>query len=260
MSDGPKYEREVTPEELAEQNAQTARLVGSLAHEIKNPLSTIVLNMELLAEDFQNVDSPRDKRTAAKIEMVRRECRRLQSILDDFLRFARVRGLKFEPTDLNDEIRKLLDFYRPQAEEHGVEIIPYLKSDLPSVLLDREQFRGALLNLILNAQQAMPDGGQLVVATDTTAHGVCLHLIDTGTGMDEKTLSRIFEAFYSTKPGGTGLGLPMTGKIVEAHGGTITCQSELGRGTRFTIELPTPRRLGEGAPEAADVDTASIEP
>ncbi len=245
MIEGAVYEEQPSPEKLAEQYAQIARLTGSLAHEIKNPLSTIVLNMELLAEDFAEAETPREKRTLTKIQMVQRECRRLQAILDDFLKFSKVRRLNFEPSDLNEEIRKLLDFYRPQADEHGVELIPYLKSDLPGVLLDREQFRGALLNLILNAQQAMPDGGQLVVATDTTPRGICLHLIDTGSGMDEKTLSRIFEAFYSTKPGGTGLGLPTTGKIVEAHGGTITCQSELGRGTRFTIELPTPRRLRE---------------
>ena len=244
-------------ERLAEQYAQIARLTGSLAHEIKNPLSTIVLNMHLLAEDFGNAETPREKRIAAKIQMVQRECRRLQSILDDFLNFAKVRRLNFEPTDLNEELRKLLEFYRPKAEESRIEIIPYLRSDLPSVLLDREQFRGALLNLILNAQQAMPDGGQLVVATDTTPRGVCLHLIDTGSGMDEKTLGRIFEAFYSTKPGGTGLGLPTTGKIIEAHGGTITCQSEVGRGTRFTIELPTLRRLGDAAQHDAVIDVAT---
>ncbi len=238
-------------ERLAEQYAQIARLTGSLAHEIKNPLSTIVLNMELLAEDFAKAETPRDKRIAAKIQMVQRECRRLQSILDDFLSYAKVRRFNFEPSDLNEELRKLLDFFRPKAEESGIEIIPYLRSDLPTVLLDREQFRGALLNLILNAQQAMPDGGQLVVATDTTSRGVCLHLIDTGCGMDEKTLARIFEAFYSTKPGGTGLGLPTTGKIIEAHAGTITCQSEVGRGTRFTIELPTLRRLGDEPAETA---------
>lgn len=249
---GVRTEEDALRESLAEQYAQIARLTGSLAHEIKNPLSTIVLNMELLAEDFVEAETPRDKRIAAKIQMVQRECRRLQTILDDFLNFAKVRRLNFEPSDLNEELRKLLDFFRPKAEESQIEIIPYLRSDLPSVLLDREQFRGALLNLILNAQQAMPGGGQLVVATDTTPRGVCLHLIDTGVGMDEKTLARIFEAFYSTKPGGTGLGLPMTGKVIEAHGGTITCQSELGRGTRFTIELPMLRRLGD--------DIASHEP
>jgi signal transduction histidine kinase len=252
MTDGdPEQQRQ--REQLAEQYAQIARLTGSLAHEIKNPLSTIVLNMELLAEDFQKADTPREKRTLAKIQMVQRECRRLQSILDDFLNYAKVRRLNFEPSDLNEEIRKLLEFYRPKADEARIEIVPYLKSDLPSVILDREQFRGALLNLILNAQQAMPDGGQLVVATDTTPRGVCLHLIDTGTGMDEKTLARIFEAFYSTKPGGSGLGLPTTGKIIEAHGGTITCQSELGRGTRFTIELPSLRRLGDAKEEEMSI-------
>jgi signal transduction histidine kinase len=248
-------------ERLADQYAQLARLTGSLAHEIKNPLSTIVLNMELLAEDFAKPETPREKRIAAKVQMVQRECRRLQSILDDFLSYAKIRRFNFEPTDLNEELRKLLEFYRPQAEEHRIEIIPYLRSDLPTILLDREQFRGALLNLILNAQQAMPDGGQLVVATDTTPRGACLHLIDTGLGMDEKTLARIFEAFYSTKPGGTGLGLPTTGKIIEAHGGTITCQSEPGRGTRFTIELPTLRRLGdEPASDAVELPTIDVAP
>jgi signal transduction histidine kinase len=244
MTDGDPEQQRLR-DQLAEQYAQIARLTGSLAHEIKNPLSTINLNMELLAEDFQNAESTRDKRTLRKIEMVQRECRRLQSILDDFLNFAKVRRMNFEPTDLNEEIRKLLEFYRPKADEAKIEITPYLKSDLPSVMLDREQFRGALLNLILNAQQAMPDGGQLVVATDTTPRGVCLHLIDTGCGMDEQTMARIFEAFYSTKPGGSGLGLPTTGKIIEAHGGTITCQSEVARGTRFTIELPALRRLAD---------------
>jgi signal transduction histidine kinase len=243
----------------ADQYAEIARLVGSLAHEIKNPLSTINLNMELLAEDFSQPDNPRDKRKLAKIQMVQRECNRLQSILDDFLNFAKIRRMNFEPTDLNDEIRKLLEFYRPKAEQAKIEITPYLKSDLPSVLLDREQFRGALLNLILNAQQAMPGGGQLVVATDSTPRGICLHLIDTGCGMDEQTLARIFEAFYSTKPGGSGLGLPTTGKIVEAHGGTITCQSEVGRGTRFTIELPGLKRLGDGEARSAERGSRSTE-
>jgi len=256
MTDGdPEHLR--LREQLAEQYAQIARLTGSLAHEIKNPLSTINLNMELLAEDFQEPETPRDKRALRKIEMVQRECRRLQSILDDFLNFAKVRRMNFEPSDLNEEIRKLLEFYRPKADEARIEITPYLKSDLPSVMLDREQFRGALLNLILNAQQSMVGGGQLVVATDTTARGVCLHLIDTGCGMDEQTLARIFEAFYSTKPGGTGLGLPTTGKIIEAHGGTITCQSEVGRGTRFTLELPSLRRLSDAETRNAEPGTQS---
>ncbi len=122
-------------------------------------------------------------------------------------------------------------------------MVDYLTTDLPTVLLDCENFRGALLNLVLNAQQAMPDGGQLVVRTYGTAEGVAMDLIDTGQGMDENTAAQVFNAFFSTKSGGSGLGLPTAKKIIEAHGGSISLQSEPGRGTRLTVKLPIPARL-----------------
>jgi signal transduction histidine kinase len=100
-----------------------------------------------------------------------------------------------------------------------------------------------LLNLIINAKQAMPDGGQLLVRTAPQGDTVVIYLIDTGCGMDERTASRMFEAFFSTKPGGSGLGLPTTQKIIDAHHGRISVQSEVGRGTQFTVELPVPPRI-----------------
>ncbi len=230
---------------LVEQYTEIARLAGGLAHEIKNPLSTIRLNMELLAEDFAEIDSPRERRAAKKIDVVQRECQRLQDILDDFLNFAKANQLDLQPSDLSEQVRQSLDFYRPQAVEAGIELVEYLSGDLPRVLLGRESFHGALLNLILNAEQAMPDGGQLVVGTYGTPEGVALELIDTGCGMDKATQDRIFDAFFSTKRGGSGLGLPTVRKIIEAHGGTILLQSEPGHGSRFTIKLPMPPRLAE---------------
>jgi signal transduction histidine kinase len=230
-------------QKLVDQYTEIARLAGGLAHEIKNPLSTIKLNMELLAEDLQADDTPRHRRALAKIEVVQRECQRLQDLTDDFLNFAKVRQLRLEPTDLNEQVRQIVDFFRPKAAESAIEVKPYLRSDLPSVMLDREQFRGALLNLLLNAQQAMPDGGELVISTEVGALGVTLQLIDSGYGMDEKTQSQIFDAFYSTKPGGSGLGLPTTRKIIEAHEGRISVKSAVGLGTQFTIELPLPKQL-----------------
>jgi len=235
---------------LIDRYTEIARLVGGLAHEIKNPLSTISLNMELLAEDFTDAQTQHERRALAKVQVVQRECRRLQDLLDDFLSFAKAHRLRLQPSDLNRQVKRVLDFFRPKAAEAGIEVVDYPAADLPTVLLDREAFHGALLNLVLNAQQAMPKGGQLVVRTYGTADGVALDLIDTGCGMEEKTRTQIFDAFFSTKRGGSSLGLPTTRRIIESHGGQITLQSELGHGTQFTVKLPMPPRLPqEVAPE-----------
>jgi len=239
---------------LVDQYTEIARLAGGLAHEIKNPLSTIRLNMELLAEDFAAApENPHYRRALPKVKVVERECQRLQDLLDDFLKFAKVRKPKLEPSNLNEQVRQVLSFFRPKARQSRIEVIEFLAADLPTVLLDREAFHGALLNFVINAQEAMPDGGQLVVRTNHTADGVALDLIDTGCGMDKDTLAQIFDAFFSTKPAGTGLGLPTARKIIEAHGGEILVQSELGRGTQFTIRLPTPARISTDGKEKDEV-------
>ena len=240
---GPTTYSSDADQRLVDQYQEIARLAGGLAHEIKNPLSTIRLNMELLAEDFAESDSARDQRALRKVQMVERECQRLQDLLDNFLNYTKVRAIRAEPTCLNDQVERVLTFFRPKAAEAGIELATYLSPDLPTVLLDREAFHGALLNLVLNAEQAVERGGQIIVRTYATADGVALDLIDTGCGMDEETRAKIFEAFFSTKAGGSGLGLPTTRKIVEAHGGEIRVESEPGRGTQFTIKLPTPARL-----------------
>jgi two-component system, NtrC family, sensor histidine kinase HydH len=233
---------------LVEQYTEIARLAGGLAHEIRNPLSTIRLNMQLLAEELGEAQTTRERRSLKKIEVVQRECQRLQDLLEDFLKFARLRQPDLQPSDLNAQVRRVLDFFRPKAEQSGIEVVEYLTASLPTVLLDREAFQGALLNLVINAEQAMPDGGQLVVRTYRTADGVALELIDTGVGMDEKTRSQVFEAFFSTKKDGSGLGLSTTRRIIQSHGGHIDLQSAPGHGTQFTIKLPVPAQLpGEGA-------------
>lgn len=229
-------------QKLVDQYTEIATLAGGLAHEIKNPLSTIRLNMELLAEEFSSAETPRERRALAKMEMVQRECQRLQDLLDDFLNFAKARAPRLEQTDVNAELRRALDFFQPQADDSGVEVVRYFDPDLPAVRLDREMFHAAIMNLVLNAQQAMPGGGQLVVRTSARNGWVVVDLIDTGSGMDEKTVGQIFKAFYSTKRGGSGLGLPTTRKIIEAHGGQISVQSAVGRGTQFTVELPVSQR------------------
>jgi signal transduction histidine kinase len=231
--------------------SELAALAGGLAHEIRNPLSTIRLNMELLAEDLANPQTPRERRALTKIERVEKECQRLEDLLNDFLNFVRPQTYHLDPADLNAEVDRVLDFFRPKAEEQGIEVVRYLDPDLPMVLLDREPFQSALLNLVLNAQQAMTEGGQLTVRTRSFPAGVALELIDTGCGMDPATQAQIFETFFSTKPGGSGLGLPTVRNVVEAHHGRINVESEPGRGTRFTILLPVPPRLAAPPPVIA---------
>ena len=236
-----------TPEsihkKLLDQYAEIAQLAGGLAHEIKNPLSTIRLNVELLAEDLAEGDSPQDRRALKKIEIVQRECLRLEELLNDFLNFARAHKLDLEPVDVNRQLKETLDFFAPRARESNIDIVEYFANNLPTVMLDRRSFHRAVLNLVINAQQAMPDGGQLVVRTRAAANAVAIDLIDNGTGIDDKTKERMFDPFFSSKRGGSGLGLPTTRKIIEAHGGLIAMQSEIGHGTQFTILLPTLARL-----------------
>ncbi|MEX2189051.1 MAG: ATP-binding protein [Pirellulales bacterium] len=244
------YNASPTPadQRLIDQSVEIARLAGSLAHEIKNPLSVILMNMDLLAEDLADGNTPRERRALTKVGTVRSQCKRLQNLLDDFLNFARAVKLELRPSSLNDVVADVIDFVAPQMEEADVEVIRHLANDLPSVMLDRQKIQAAILNLLLNAQQAMPDGGQLWVRTRETPNTVALDLIDTGGGIDDETLLHIFEPFYSTKASGSGLGLPTTRRIVEGHDGTISVQSKPGHGTQFTLEFPLPARIARDQP------------
>ena len=225
-------------ERLRAQYAEIATLAGGLAHEIRNPLSTIGLNLDLLSEEVGECDSPRDRRILNKLTVVKRQCEQLNRILDDFLQFARVGTLKLKPTDLNQTVLEFIEFYSHQAAEQGIDISPHLAANLPQVKLDVNLWRQVVLNLSRNSQQAMLNGGVLELQTYQRDGRVLLDIIDNGQGMSPETKARMFDAFYSTKREGSGLGLPTVRKIVEAHGGTISCESEVGRGTRFSISLP----------------------
>ena len=239
----PEIAEDVTLDDLRTRYKELAGLAGSLAHEIKNPLSVIRMNIELLAEDFEEIDSPEGRRAISKMDVIKRQCVRLENYLNDFLRFTRLSSLELKAGSLNDQVLHVLEFYETQAEQQGVEIKRYLDSDLPSIKLDSQSLQAALVNLVKNALEAMPDGGQLVARTRITRTGVALDLIDTGCGMEAGALMNMFKSFYTSKDGGTGLGLPTAKKIIEAHGGVINVQSEVDRGTIFTIEFPTPKRI-----------------
>ncbi|QDV28068.1 sensor histidine kinase [Aureliella helgolandensis] len=229
--------------ELVKQFHELAELAGSLAHEIKNPLSVIHMNADLLSEELSDFDWPGRRRAEAKVDMIRQQCQRMEHLLRDFLRYAGMRDLEMTPGDLNEQVDTVLRLYQAQADKSNIDVLRYLDTDLPSILLHSDSLQGALINLVKNAFESMEDGGEFVVRTYTTPRGVALDLIDTGCGMDDGTAIHMFEPFYSTKNGGSGLGLPTARKIIEAHGGRISVQSEMGRGTKFMLEFPTPARI-----------------
>jgi signal transduction histidine kinase len=218
--------------------AELAELAGGFVHDLKNHLSTLRLNLQLLAEDFQDPQSQRERRALDRILRLQNECQRLVDISNEFLRFARVKDLELAPANLADVVEELTDFFGPMARAANIEIKSYIPTDLPLLALNRDMFKQALLNLLLNAQQAMPTGGEVTLLARSETQGVLFEVIDTGRGMSPDVLANAFRPFYSTRSGGSGLGLPTTRKIIETHGGTINVQSELGHGTKFTIRLP----------------------
>lgn len=232
-------------QQLQVQYAELAQIAGSLAHEIKNPLSVIRMNMELVEEELVDAESLRERRVWTKIQTVHDQCVRLERLLNDFLKFAKLRDLELSVGSLNKQITMVLDMYEAQSQSQNVEIVRYMDPELPAMRMDVETLQAALANLIKNALESMPDGGELTVRTHLTASGIAMDLIDTGCGMSEDTALNMFTAFYTTKPAGSGLGLPMARKVVSAHGGRIGVESEEGHGTKFTLEFPTPARLEE---------------
>jgi signal transduction histidine kinase len=232
-------------QQLQLQYAELAQIAGSLAHEIKNPLSVIRMNMELVEEELIDAESPRERRVWTKIQTVHDQCVRLERLLNDFLKFAKLRDLELSVGSLNKQITTVLDMYEAQAKSQNVEIVRYMDPELPAMRMDFETLQAALANLIKNALESMSDGGELTVRTHLTPNGIAMDVIDTGCGMSEDTALNMFTAFYTTKPTGSGLGLPMARKVVSAHGGRIGVESEEGHGTKFTLEFPTPARIQE---------------
>jgi signal transduction histidine kinase len=219
---------------------ELADLAGRIIHELKNHLGTLSLNLQLLSEDFQNPETPRERRALQRIRWLQQECQRLADLSSEFLRFVRGGQVERRPEDLAAIIRELVEFVSPSLRQKGIELQTFLPADLPLVPLDRDLFQQALLNLILNAEQAMPQGGLITIQVQAQDDSVRLSIIDTGEGMSPEVLAQIFRPFFSTRPNGSGLGLPTTKRIIEAHGGQISVQSELHRGTRVDITLPVP--------------------
>ncbi len=217
------------------------RLSAGMVHELKNPLHSLSLHVELLR---QTLTEPPD-RAARSLQVLAREIRRLDRLVEDFRRFSRPEDLAVRPLDVRDLLTDVAELVRPELAGAGVD----LELDLPPEPLeidgDPERLRQALLNVVRNAEQAMPEGGRLrVAAAGERPVFARVSITDTGDGIEPDELDRIFELYYSTKPDGSGVGLFMVHRIVQEHGGMVSASSKPGKGTGITLHLPLRGMLG----------------
>jgi signal transduction histidine kinase len=224
-------------EELQLRQARTqalANLGDSIAHEIRNPLNSIHMNVQLLREGLGNADQERLDRTASTVQS---EIKRLDRVVRDFVQYSRPPALRLLPGSINHVVRAALEVLDAQVRAKRIHVDTDLQSARP-VRMDRDRLQRAIYNVLLNAIQILPDAGRITCRSRDEERRCLLEISDNGPGLDPSKSAHIFELFYTTKPGGTGLGLPIANRIVEEHGGRMAVASEAGRGTTFAFFLP----------------------
>lgn len=237
-----------SPADAAALLADLSRATGGLAHELRNPLSTLRVNLQLLAEDWRTIAAERTtgaadvaeigRRSVTRVDALLREIDRLDATLEGFLRLAGRRELILADCDLRDLVRDELDLLAPELDAAGIKLRASLPPQSLRARVDDNLVKQALLNLLINARQAMPAGGELIVRSTRDGDRARIEVIDTGDGIPRESLDRVFEPYYSTRRNGTGLGLPTARRIIADHGGSLRVESEPGQGSRFIVELP----------------------
>ncbi len=227
---------------VAEQRqALLSRLLSRLAHEVRNPLSSLDVHVQLLEEDLGKLPPGTLPNAAGRVEIIRTELRRLDNIVLQFLSLAGPSSVHLQPVDLGEVIAHVCRLLEPEAATREIAIESVAARGLPLVQADAAQLTQALVNLVINAMQAVERKGRVGVRTGADAAGggaVTVEVTDTGPGIDPKNESAIFEPFFTTKPEGTGLGLWIVHQIVSAHGGTVTAANRPEGGAIFTLRLP----------------------
>jgi signal transduction histidine kinase len=225
----------------AERLAVVGTMAAEVAHEVRNPLGSIKLNLDLIArqiEELANTSRHPAAEGRALVREMREEVRRIQSVIDDYLQFARLRKPQRKPVAINEFLDQKLAFMGSAFDTAGVRLRTEFDAGLKTINADAEQLWQAVLNLVRNSLEAMPKGGTLAVSTQKRNGEALLSVADTGKGMSEELLKQVFVPFFTTKRRGTGLGLSLTQQILSEHGARIDCASIAGKGTTFTIHFP----------------------
>ena len=218
----------------AERLATAGRMAASFAHEIRNPLSSMRMLAQML---MQRKDLPVSKREQS-VGYILEEIERIDGIVKGFMDFARPAALELETHDLNRALEEVLNVMEANLVHHQLKLVKKFDRELPSIQFDRGKVKQGFMNIVLNAMEAMSEGGTVEVETSRHEDRVQVEVLDTGVGIPSTDLDQLFEPFFTTKVQGTGLGLVNTKRIMEQHGGDVTIRSDEGKGTRVSFWLP----------------------
>ena len=219
----------------AERLAAVGTLASSLAHEVRNPLNSINLQLVLLSRRLEHLDDSKRTEMSGFIESARKEISRLNDLVEEFLSLSTLDRVSLAEVEPSEVVRESLELMTPAAHQNGIAVSLHREGPFPPLRLDREKIKQVLINLIRNAIEAMPHGGTLTVSTRMEEGTLFIQVGDTGIGIQPG--QDVFDFFVTTKKGGTGLGLPIAKRIVEAHGGSLSYESRPGRGTVFSVRL-----------------------
>jgi PAS domain S-box-containing protein len=221
--------------QVSERLAALGRITAGVAHEVKNPLNSMRLWLENLKE---SLPPDPDSGTTEAVQVLDKEIDRLDAVVKRFLDFTRPMDIRLEATQLADVLKEVMEVAKPQLRKSKIIVAQLLPIDVPEVYVDRALLKQAVLNLVLNAVDAMPSGGQLRLVLSRRGENAEITVGDTGRGIPMENRQKIFQLFFTTRPGGSGIGLASTFRIVQLHNGSIDFTTEVGRGTTFRIELP----------------------
>lgn len=234
----------------SESLASMTTMAAGVAHEIKNPLAAMKIHTQLMRKTLQKKGSMNEEEADTFLSVIEEEIEHLNKIAVDFLFAVKPMEVTLKKENLNEIVSSVLSFLEPEAEEKKIEIVSSLSPFIPNIELDSRLVKQALLNLIQNAFAAMDSGGKLTLTTKNDGDYVSLRISDTGCGIEEEKMAKIFEPYFTTKASGTGLGLTLVYKIMKEHHGDIHVTSQVGKGTTFLLDFPIPvserKAIGEG--------------
>jgi len=231
----PEAQRQISRQlQTADRLAAISRISGGVAHEVKNPLNAILLHVEVARMRLARGEAD----VTPQMEVIAREILRLDRVVKTFLDFTRPVELHYGVVPLGDVLGEIADLARPQADAGKIGMTVGGDASGVAVRIDRDLFKQAVLNVVVNAIEAMPEGGELRIECSAAGDNVEIRIADTGPGIPPELREKIFRLYFTTKQGGSGIGLAMTFRIVQLHDGTIDFASEPGKGATFVIRLP----------------------